>query len=521
MIRFFFSALLFALFAAPVFAQDDDLPPLPTRAEVLAEIEAGLMIDESWEAAERPPSEFSGLYNAVVSILGVSEKGLPFAQAVENWFAINSQALVGISESTEMRADAIYRIDDAVSGMWEIQRILGEEADVSLMEPLADLTTETILAYADLLAEEDEWERSTVGYQVGQLALLHADLSDFEDAQRAMAASWRLQLPQLEDGCAPLRAGFSWLEVGQSTRARDWIQTSVECRMANGNFGWNELTELTSTLVFHEPHESLDLLLAGEVLAPDPNHLVEEYVWMGLVLSDQDERESARMALSRAYRLMAASADEYYLYDWSGLLTGFSEIGQCGRYFEIAPYVRTRMAMSVLENRLARLNAGPDHDLIVIGGPGPSETVAGRLFRAETNCGSAFEAVRQYRDFLSNYGNVHETHGMSGANQNRFYLAVFANLTVTGKRAFLDALNRHAALDLPDDADEDSVPNTRYRELFALRVLAAGEPMSPYDRDATIRDQYALVEYYRDSGDYEYIEALAWLAVALPEEAQQ
>jgi hypothetical protein len=40
MIRLLLSALAFALFAAPVMAQDDDLPPLPTRAEVLAEIEA-------------------------------------------------------------------------------------------------------------------------------------------------------------------------------------------------------------------------------------------------------------------------------------------------------------------------------------------------------------------------------------------------------------------------------------------------------------------------------------------------
>jgi len=40
MIRLLLSALAFALFAAPSFAQEDDLPPLPSRAEVLAEIEA-------------------------------------------------------------------------------------------------------------------------------------------------------------------------------------------------------------------------------------------------------------------------------------------------------------------------------------------------------------------------------------------------------------------------------------------------------------------------------------------------
>jgi hypothetical protein len=40
MIRLFLSTLIFAFFVAPVLAQTDDLPPLPTRAEVLAEIEA-------------------------------------------------------------------------------------------------------------------------------------------------------------------------------------------------------------------------------------------------------------------------------------------------------------------------------------------------------------------------------------------------------------------------------------------------------------------------------------------------
>jgi len=517
MIRLVLTCLVSVLLAAPSFAQEDQLPPLPTRAEVLAEIEAALTIDESWEAAERPASEFSELYYAAVSIVGVSDEELPFAQTIENWLAIISRLLVEKSESEEMRADSIYVFGDAVSGMWEIQRSRGDGIDADLMAPLADLTTETILAYADLLTEEDEWVRSILGYQLGQLALLHADLSDFEDAQLAMAASWRLQPPQLEDGCAPLRAGFSWLEVGQLLRARDWVQTSVECRMANGNFGWNELTDLTSSLVFHEPRESLDLLIAGEVLAPDAGHLGEEYVWMGQVLSDQDERESARLVLSRAYRFMAASADEYSLHDWSGLLIGFSEIGQCGRYYEIAPYVRTQMAMSVLEDRLARLNAGPDGYRIIVGGPDPDETAAGRLFRAEMNCGSAFEAVRQYRGFLENYGVVHETHGMFGVGSSQFYLAIFATLTVTGKRAFLDALNRHHAIDLPDDAYEGGVPDGRYRTLFALRVLAAGEPLSPYDQEAAIRDQYAIAEYYREWGGYEYIEALAWLALALPE----
>jgi len=385
------------------------------------------------------------------------------------------------------------------------------------MAPLADLTTETILAYADLLTEEDEWERSTLGYQLGQLALLYADLSDLEDAQRAMAASWRLQPPQLEDGCAPLRAGFSWLAVGHTARARDWIRTSMNCHMANGSFGRNELTDLTSTLVFHEPRESLDLLFAGEALAPEAAHLVEEYVWMGQVLVDLGEREAARLSTNHAYRLMAASPEGIALYDWSGLLLSYSEIGECRRYYEIAPYVRTRMAMSVLEDRLARLNAGPDGDRIVVGGPGPSETVAGRLFRAEMNCGSSFEAVQQYLEFLQNYGDVHETHGMSGADNSRFYLAVFANLTDSEKRALLDALNRHAVLELPDDAYEDGVPNAQYREIFALRALAAGEPLSPYDQEAAIRDQYAIAEYYRESGDYENIEALAWLTLALPE----
>ncbi|WP_394693937.1 hypothetical protein [Hyphobacterium sp.] len=42
MIRLLLSALAFALFAAPALAQDDELPPLPTRAEVLAEIEAAI-----------------------------------------------------------------------------------------------------------------------------------------------------------------------------------------------------------------------------------------------------------------------------------------------------------------------------------------------------------------------------------------------------------------------------------------------------------------------------------------------
>lgn len=40
MIRLLLSVLALALFTAPGFAQEDELPPLPTRAEVLAEIEA-------------------------------------------------------------------------------------------------------------------------------------------------------------------------------------------------------------------------------------------------------------------------------------------------------------------------------------------------------------------------------------------------------------------------------------------------------------------------------------------------
>jgi len=45
MIRLFLSALAIALLAAPSFALEDDLPPLPTRAEVLAEIEAALALE--------------------------------------------------------------------------------------------------------------------------------------------------------------------------------------------------------------------------------------------------------------------------------------------------------------------------------------------------------------------------------------------------------------------------------------------------------------------------------------------
>jgi len=517
MIRLFLSAMLFALFAAPVFAQDDDLPPLPTRAEVLAEIEAGLTIDASDLPYERPYADFPWRYRQVLGIVDFPEDEVPMRAAVESWIT-TTEIILRQPDILEYDLSEYYLVLDTLESYFMMASALqGSPHAAMLAEPFEPVRQHVDDVIAQLEMSDDR-ARSDSGYLSGLVSSIYLALGHPELGREYLDQFILQDASTSSNGCQDPQRGFVYLGFGEDSKALRFIRTAMNCLVDAGEFDARHLIAMVNTLAIHNPPGAISLLRQSEELLPSDSARAREWRTLAQIFATNDDLNSARIAFDTAW-IHFTNHPEDYRFDTMGQLAVLASILQnrCVNYREMEMYVRAEMAAAAVEVRLEQLASPPDEDSIIVGGPGATQSIAGLLFRAELNCGSAYQAVSLYQDFLSDYGATFGTHGMSGGIPAIMYFRTLEHLPTQQRIHLLDALNRLDALARDDSGSSIDDVNSNILEEFIIRALAAREPMSPYDAAQTARELYALARVNRAEYFHSYIEGLAWLALALPE----
>ena len=517
MIRFFFSALLFALYAAPVFSQDDDLPPLPTRAEVLAEIEAGLMNDVNDLPGERPYTDFPWRYREVLGIVDFPDDEVPMLSAVESWIA-TTETILRQPDILEYEVSDYYLVLEVLDSYLAMAEVLeGSPHAAILAEPFEIVRRHVDDVIAQLEMSEDRARRD-VGQLSGFVSSIYRALGQPEMEQEYLDQSILQDVSTDSHGCQDPQRGFAYLGVGDDSKALRFIRTAMNCLGDAGEFDARHLIALVNTLATHDSQGIISLLRHSEELLPSDLARAREWRSLAQIFVTTGDLDSARIAFDTSWIHFAKHPENYHLDTMGQLAVLASSLqNRCVNFREMELYVRAEMASDAVEVRLEQLASPPDEDSIIVGGPEVTRSVAGQLFRAELNCGSAYQAVSLYQDFLSDYGATFGTHGMSGGIPAIMYFRTFEDLPAQQRIHLLDALNRLDALARDDSGSSIDALDSNILEEFIIRALAAREPMSLYDAAQTARELYALARANRAEYFHSYIEGLAWLTLALPE----
>jgi hypothetical protein len=512
MIRLIASLALAAFLAAPALAQDDELPPLPTRAEVLAEIEAALALEDRETrgySIEDMLSEWHGFFEMQEYSLRLAHIRLADFRGI-----LGEDDVIGALDFATSLPGAFYDIGDrqlARDVILELEQVLLatiSESDELAVVDVAD-TWQSLYWAAAGAEQEDLAQRYISEY----LRLSHA--LPLDQRLDAMDSNVYEQIFQRNSGAA----------YQQIIEAINLILGEPSLSPFSGGHS-RRLSAFVENAALIESPDDLALLqqwaAISEELGQDPADIyMQAAQWYMTAEFGPQARMAAELGI-RAMLLRPDSRDRLQLYraaqiladqhecglalgalEWADVLTEISEI----------EWRQSRLRLEA-ERRTAQHNKSQseddDGDRIVISGGHyilPSRLPTGQRFLILARCRTLYEAAGALLDDLTESRHSIADFGQDMERQFETQAERLAVREALGRQIRPDDLMQRY-IDSETVGSRAAVSDMAY---ISMALRAAGRTQ---EADRWLERAWAEFQAY-EGGDRHSL--LARIAIALPE----